>query len=141
MNILELPFNQHVGLGLARHGDRDVVCLDPESHHCNHLGTVHAGALYSLAEAASGHELLHRLDLSPTEVMAVLRSAKVKYRRQATGRLLALAAMDEQVIAPFEQQLADKGRAFIDVEVQIVASGGEEEVFAGVFSWFVSRSK
>ena len=52
MNILDLPFNQHVGLTLARHDGQEVVCLEPEIQHRNHLGTVHAGALFSLAEAA-----------------------------------------------------------------------------------------
>ena len=78
MNILELPFNRHVGLSLTQHNGQEAVCLEPEEYHRNHLDTIHAGALYSLAEAASGHELLNRLDLNPNEAMAVLRSAKVK---------------------------------------------------------------
>lgn len=141
MNILDLPFNQHVGLSLTQHGEREVVCLEPESLHCNHLGTVHASALYSLAEAASGHELLNRIELNPHEAMAVLRTAKVKYRRPANGRLLALALIDDDSIQLFGQQFAEKGRGFIDLTVRVVAGDGEEEVFAGEFNWFVSRSK
>lgn len=140
MNILDLPFNQHVGLGLTRYGETKVVCLEPESLHCNHLGTIHASAVYSLAEAASGHECLNRIGLNPSETTAVLRSAKVKYRRPANDRLLGLAVIDDGSIRLFNQQFAEKGRSFIDVHVRVIAGDGEEEVFAGDFSWFVSRS-
>ncbi|MBP86638.1 MAG: hypothetical protein CMJ64_07980 [Planctomycetaceae bacterium] len=140
MKILELPFNQHVGLTLTQHEGQEVVCLEPEQHHYNHLGTIHARALYSLAEAASGHALLNRIELRRDETFAVLRSANVKYRRPAHDRLIALASIAANASAMVTRQLEAKGRAFIDVQVRVV-SGESEDVFAGDFSWFVSRTE
>ena len=139
MNILELPFNQHIGLKLTQHEGQEVICLEPDAYHRNHVGTIHAGALYSLAEAASGHALLNRIDLKPDETTAVLRSAKVKYRKPATERLIALASVDESTVSACAQQLEAKGRAFIDVHVRVL-SGENDEVFAGEFSWFVNQT-
>ncbi len=42
MNILDLPFNQFVGLAFVQRDGRDVVYLEPEDHHLNHVGTIHA---------------------------------------------------------------------------------------------------
>lgn len=116
------------------------MCLEPEAHHHNHVGTIHAGAIFSLAEAASGHALLNHIDLDANETLVVLRSSKVKYRKPATSRLIALAFVEQDSISVFIQQMEAKKRAFIDVHVRIT-DGRSEEVFAGKFSWFASRKK
>src|ERR1035438_8092756 len=56
MDVSAIPFNRFLGL---RAGDTALTLpADPKYH--NHLGTVHAGAQFSLAEAASGQWLLDR---------------------------------------------------------------------------------
>lgn len=140
MNILELPFNQHLGLTMVHHNDEDVVCLKPELHHQNHLGTIHAGAVYSVAEAASGHALLTRTCLPPNAVVAVLRSSKVKYRRPASGRLIARATVDDESISRLEDQWNTKGRVLFDIRVQVFTDD-DTEVFTGEFKWFASDSR
>ena len=135
--ILELPFNQHVGLSLIMEEGEEVLSLEPQDCHLNHLGTVHAAALYSLAEAASGHALLKQLELNSSAVIPVLRSSTMKYRRPANRALLALATIDEEKVSEFDAQLNARGRLFIEVSVRIMS--GSVEVCQGVFSWYVSR--
>lgn len=138
MNVLDLAFNQHIGLQLTRHDDRNLVCLDPDARHTNHLETVHAGVLFSLAEAASGHALLEQCRFDLDELLVVLRSADVRYRRPATGRLIAFASIENDAITALVQQLAAKRRAFIDVPSR-VRNANEEDVFTGTFRWYVSH--
>jgi uncharacterized protein (TIGR00369 family) len=137
MHVVELPFNRHLGLELAEHEGQPAVCLTPDERHTNHLGTVHAGALFALAEAASGHALLRQLPLAADQVVAVLRSAEVKYRKPAASRLVAVAAIDENAAAAVAEKFAAKGRVLIDVNVRLLEA--DEEVLAGTFSWFIAR--
>lgn len=139
MNILELPFNQHLGLEMTTYEKQKVVCLQPTLSHTNHLGTVHAGALYSLAEAASAHALLTKLDGHGDDVLAVVRSASVKYRKPATGRLVGIGTFDEDAALIFAKHLEAKGRAFVTVRVGVRDEAGDQ-VAAAEFSWFLRRT-
>jgi acyl-coenzyme A thioesterase PaaI-like protein len=50
-----IPFNRHVGLDVAEVGEgRGVVRLPDDERLHNHVGSQHAGALFSAGEAASG---------------------------------------------------------------------------------------
>lgn len=140
MDILRLPFNQHLGLEMTWHLGVEVVSLTPRPHHMNHVGTVHAGALYSLAEAASGHALLEHIPLPLEEAAAVVRSAEVKYRRPASGRLVAVADVDDESSSQFRTRLEAKGRATLSVTTCILCGEDDQEVFRGEFVWFVSRN-
>lgn len=137
MNILEVPFNLHLGFTFAEHDGKDVVCLVPQPSHLNHLGTIHAGALYSLAEAACGHELMNRIGSISDEVFAVVRAAKVKYRKPANGRVIGVVDLDHDTVTAFVEKLQAKGRAMIEVPVRVI-SDESVEVFTGEFSWFAS---
>ena len=46
MKIIDLPFNQHIGL----EKDGQGVVLHSQPHLLNHVGTLHATAIYGLAE-------------------------------------------------------------------------------------------
>jgi len=138
MDVSTLPFNQHLGLRVGSANGRPAVVLRPGGHHLNHVGTVHAAAVYGLAEAASGQCLLGRFpDLVDSHV-AVLRSAAVKYRRPAAAdaQLRARGALDEETAVAAQEKLDARGRATVDVEVSVTQN--DTEVFSGTFRWFVA---
>ena len=71
MDIAQLPFNKLIGLKLADKNSGFLVYLPDIEQYTNHLGTVHGGALMSVAEAGSGAysycmHLAIMLDLSPS---------------------------------------------------------------------------
>ena len=55
--VSALPFNRHVGVEV---GD-DAYALGDFPHLKNHVGTMHAGALFTLGEGASGVAVLSAL--------------------------------------------------------------------------------
>lgn len=138
MDILELPFNEHVGLTKGEYEGAEVICLDPQRHHENHLGTIHASALYALAEAASGYVLLHLDAIDPEQALAVLRSATIKYRRPAEGRVMAVANLEDHAVDKFRQQLSQRGRALLPIGVRIL-DRERQEILTGTLDWFVNR--
>ena len=54
MKITDLPFNWLIDIKLSA-DTAYLLSLDDKENDTNHLGTVHASALFSLAEATSGH--------------------------------------------------------------------------------------
>lgn len=134
MNVAAIPFNHFLGL----QSDGSALTLPADAKYQNHLGTVHAGAQFSLAEAASGQWLLDRFGDAAPDYLAVVRHADVKYRRPASGELTATAevpAGDEQ---QFRDTLERRGRGTIAVPVHVV--GADKAItLEATFEWFAQR--
>jgi acyl-coenzyme A thioesterase PaaI-like protein len=78
MHVSAIPFNRFLGL---RAGET-ALTLPAEPKYHNHLGTVHAGAQFALAEAASGQWLLDRFGEAAADYVAVVRRPDVKFRSE-----------------------------------------------------------
>lgn len=64
--------------------------LNEKPEYRNHLNTVHASAMFALAEATSGHYLLeHFNELS--DIIPVVRKVEVKYRKPVVGVVYSTA--------------------------------------------------
>ena len=104
----------------------------PEVH--NHLGTAHAGAVYSLGESASGGVVLSLFaDLLPG-VFIALKSAQVRHTKAAAGDVVATAAL---VGDPVAVRAAYDETGKVDFDVDVVLSVGEVETARVVFTWAV----
>lgn len=136
MNVTELPFNRLIGL---KHSDNPHyrLMLGNNPEYQNHLGTVHAGALFTLAEATSGHYLLEAFsDLS--DIIPVVRKVEIKYRNPAAGKVYSTAKLSSPEKAEVIESLDQKKRALIGVAVTLHNEQGAV-VMEAVFEWFVSR--
>jgi len=89
MDITQLPFNNFIGLKISDKTDF-LLMLEERPEYRNHLNTVHASALFSLAEASSGHFLLNEFS-ELTDVVPVVRKAETKYKKPATGVVFSKA--------------------------------------------------
>jgi acyl-CoA thioesterase FadM len=106
VDVTELPFNKLVGLKL---NDGRVV-IDPHGHHANHVGTVHATAIYGAVEAASGQCLVQEFfDLAASGVV-VLRTSTVKLRRPASldAPLVATGVVEKDDAEKFRLQILNE---------------------------------
>ena len=138
MDVSAIPFNRHLGLMVRDVDGTPTVVLQPGEHHLNHVNTVHATVIYGLAEAASGHCLLSRFPELVDSFVAVLRKSAVKYRRPASPEvpLHARARLDDERAARFEELLATRGRASVDIVVSVVQN--DMDLFRGTFTWFAA---
>ncbi|MGO9232421.1 MAG: YiiD C-terminal domain-containing protein [Bryobacteraceae bacterium] len=134
MDVSAIPFNRF--LGLRAGGTALALPADPKYH--NHLGTVHAGAQFSLAEAASGQWLLDRFGEAAASYAAVVRHADVKFRRPASGELTAQADAAPEEAERFLETLTRRGRATIGVRVQVLGADGNVTL-ESAFEWFAQR--
>jgi len=134
MDVSAIPFNRFLGL---RAGDTALTLpADPKYH--NHLGTVHAGAQFSLAEAASGQWLLDRFGEGRPTTRRWSATPTSKFRRPATGELTAQAGAPPEEAERFPETLTRRGRASIEVRVQILGADGSATL-ESAFEWFAQR--
>ena len=134
MNVTAIPFNRFLGL----RADGAILTLPADPNYQNHLGTVHAGAQFALAEAASGQWLLTRFGAEAAGNLAVVRHADVKFRRPATGELTAQAEVAPDEAERFLDTLTRRGRAAIEVRVRLLDAEGSVTLEAS-FEWFAQR--
>lgn len=136
MDVTQLPFNEFIGLQYSD-DPRFLLMLDNKSEYRNHLDTVHASAMFALAEATSGHYLLGQFDELP-DIIPVVRKVEVKYRKPAFGIVYSAAKFRDTDKATIIDSIHQKGRVLLSVEVSLF---DKEEVLImqSVFEWFVTK--
>ena len=108
MDVTQLPFNRLVGLQAEPADGEFLVSLDSGPQHANHLGTLHACALLTVAEVGSGVYLLRNLENEPG-IIPVVRRIEAKFRRPASGRVAARATVDPSLITKWKAELDTRG--------------------------------
>jgi uncharacterized protein (TIGR00369 family) len=116
-----VPFAGHLGLEITHMAEGEAVVLLPErAELTNHVGSQHAGALFTVAETASGAAFVGAFAERLGDVTPLARSAEISYEKIAKGPIEAsaklgvppaeaLAALDAdgKVVFPCEIELTD----------------------------------
>src|SRR3954468_734968 len=137
MRITDLPFNSFVGItSAAKEGA--VLSLSNHTRYTNHLGTVHAGALLTLAEATSGAYLIDQFPALGFEVVPVVRRVDAKFRKPALGATYSRFEVSSDTREKFLAELTERGRALIEIKVDVHDEHGTHAL-AATFEWFVAQ--
>ncbi len=135
MDVTAIPFNKLIGLDVS--GDERYLLMLPESEQfLNHVGTVHASALFALAEATSGVRIMSELG-DRDDLGAVVRKVETKYRNPAQGAVWSKAALVEDK-ASVLAEIDERGRGFAHVAVDLF-DGAAKSVARFEFEWFVTK--
>lgn len=136
IDITKVPFNVLLGISLSSNSDY-LLQLDAKEEYTNHLGTVHAAALFALAEG-SGAQLL--LKIFPEDVIdnviPVLRKVDVNYKKPAMGVIVSTASLKDTTIELVTEQLLTRKRVSIVTPVDLFDES-KTRVFSANFEWFV----
>ncbi len=135
MEITSVPFFNKVGIGKT---DEGTLTLPIDDSVLNHLNTLNASALFTLAEPASGEALQNRFPELAGKVIPVLRDSQIKFRKPATTDVMAFPSMSIESLERFNEQLTKKGRGLIEVEVE-VRDRENTTICLASFNWFVQR--
>jgi len=136
----DLVLNRFIGIRGAPAGAGHVLEMPLAQSVVNHLGTVHAAAQFALVEAASAELLLQRFATLSGNVVAVVRSAAVKYRRPATSLLRAFARLEDpkaEVELPLDVER--RGHGMVQVRVELMGDDGRN-TFIGEFGWHIAKA-
>jgi len=118
--------------------DHVTVAQPEKTDLLNYVGTVHAGALFTLAETAGG--VLADRRARPLGCFILLRSATVHYLRRATGKLAATAGVAADAAAARERRSGTTERMDLLVRVRI-HDAASQPVFDGEFHYVLRPRK
>lgn len=136
MDITKVPFNQLLGISIA--DDKDYLLqLDARKEYTNHLETVHAAALFALAEGSGAQLLLKAFPEEIIEsVIPVLRKVDVSYKKPAKGIVKSKAIIKDNTIENISLELQTKKRVLLTTIVELFDEQ-KVKVFVANFEWFV----
>jgi acyl-coenzyme A thioesterase PaaI-like protein len=119
-----IPFNRHLGLVVEEVAPgRGVVTLPEGEELHNHVGSQHAGALFTAGEAASGGAFLGTFAEHLGTLTPLAKSASIDYRKIARGPIKAVGTLDADVAALLASIEAD-GRVEFPIGVEMTDADG-----------------
>jgi uncharacterized protein (TIGR00369 family) len=131
-----VPFARHLGIEIASVAEGEAIARLPERPELtNHVGSQHAGALFTLAETASGAAFVGAFAERMGEVTPLARSAEISYEKIAKGPIEArgkLAVPAAEALATLD---AD-GKVVFPCEIVLTDADGQQVASATV-QWHV----
>jgi uncharacterized protein (TIGR00369 family) len=130
-----VPFVATLGIRYDHLDATSAVCTLPDvpAFH-NHVGGLHAGAMFTLAETASGAVVMAAFgDLVQQGVTPLAATASISYTRLAKGDVTATATLG-RAAEDVRAELAETGRT-TQFPVDVVLSTADGETGRMEISW------
>ncbi|KAJ04726.1 DUF4442 domain-containing protein [Sulfitobacter mediterraneus] len=135
-----VPFANHVGVKLLEVGDGvGSAELEQRKEVSNHIDSMHAGAMFTLGEAASGAAVAGALAPVILEMRPVAATGHIAFKKVAIGTLTAFAKTSASG-ADLMATIKEAGKVAFDVTVDIQDSAGDTVVEMTV-NWYVSAKR
>jgi uncharacterized protein (TIGR00369 family) len=135
-----VPFAAFLDLEITEVSAGEAVVRLPErAELTNHVGSQHAGALFTVAEAASGAAFVGAFAERMGEVTPLARRAEISYEKIAKGPIEAKARLG----VPAAEALATldaEGKVEFPCEIELVDGDGTRVATATV-GWHVRLNK
>ena len=131
-----VPFAGHLDLEIVEIAEGDATVLLPDRPELkNHVGSQHAGALFTVAETASGAAFVGAFAERMGDLTPLARSAEIAYEKIANGAITARARLG----IPAEQALETldaEGKVEFPCEVELSDANGTVVATANI-RWHV----
>jgi len=131
-----VPFAKYLKIEVTKVAPGEAVALLPEGPELtNHVGSQHAGALFTVAETASGAAFVGAFAERMGDVTPLARSAEISYEKIAKGPIEAhgkLAVPAEEALATLDAE----GKVVFPCEIELTDADGQRVATATV-QWHV----
>jgi uncharacterized protein (TIGR00369 family) len=132
-----LPFVRLLGIRIDSIGaGTSEVSLPDDAKLHNHLGTQHAGALFTLAETASGAAMAGGFADMIVDLRPVAKESRIQYQKVAKGATRASGRVPGDLDA-LKAQLKAEGKIAFPVEVDVFDAQGTLAAQVQV-DWYLS---
>ncbi len=120
----ESPFLKKTGLRFEDGSPTEArVRLPLLPDNLNQAGAVHAGAIFTLAEAAAA--TLGSCAFDPAVLTFITKSVEMRYRRPGKGDLWGQARLDHDTAEAAHQRTSTEGKVDVPVPVEVADQAGE----------------
>ena len=131
-----VPFIRHLDLEIASIGEGEAVVRLPERPELtNHVGSQHAGVLFTVAETASGAAFVGAFAARMGDITPLARNAEIAYEKIAKGPIEASARLGIDA-AEALQILDTEGKVEFPCEVELTDAAGVR-VATATIRWHV----
>ena len=135
-----VPFAGHLGLEITQIVPGEATVRLPErAELTNHVGSQHAGALFTLAETASGAAFVGAFAERLGDVTPLARNAEISYEKIANGPIEASAKLGVPAADALATLDAD-GKVVFPCEVEMSDADGQR-VATATIHWHVRLNK
>jgi len=135
-----VPFAGYLGLEITSVAAGEATVVLPErAELTNHVGSQHAGALFTAAETASGAAFVGAFAERMGDVTPLARNAEISYEKIARGPIEASAKLG----VPADEALAAldaDGKVVFPCEIELTDAEGQRVATATV-QWHVRLNK
>ena len=121
-----VPFSSHVGVAVQSSGPEGATArLEPAPFVLNHVGSLHGGAVFSVAAAAAGAAVSAALAPDMDGYLCVARRAEIDFLRIAHAPLTARATLNDDPAAVLAKA-AQTGAAGFSTTAPVLDAAGRE---------------
>jgi acyl-coenzyme A thioesterase PaaI-like protein len=136
--VASVPFAGLAHIEVVELADgRAITRVGEEAELRNHVGTLHAAALFLAGETASGAATAGAFAEMITQVRPLPRTATITYVKGATSAVTATAKVEEPP-ADLRERLKRDGKAKFVVAVELADAHGESIATMSI-DWHVSQ--
>jgi acyl-coenzyme A thioesterase PaaI-like protein len=133
---MAVPFAAFLELEIVEVGAGEATVVLPRKAELNnHVGSQHAGALFTAAETASGAAFVGAFAVRMGDVTPLARSAEIEYEKIAHGAITAKATLGIEAAAALAT-LDEEGKVEFPCEVELTDKDGQRVATATVH-WHV----
>ncbi len=118
-----IPFVSRSGLQVLEMRPGYVKLRMPFDGNQNHVGTMYAGALFTLGEIPGG--ALCYCTFDPRKYFPLAKEITIRYRKPVTTDAVIEVSLSEAEVARIQRDLHTNGKADFHVEADIVDASGE----------------
>jgi acyl-coenzyme A thioesterase PaaI-like protein len=135
-----IPMNATVGVQITDVGVgwAEGACADTAPFR-NHLGTIHAGAQFLLAEAVSGAAFAGAFAAQLAQAVPLIEKLETHYVARARGDITAQGQIDPATLPAAYAEFAEHGKARLVVNVT-VKDAEDKAVMRAVAHWYLRAS-
>lgn len=135
-----IPFAGHARVELLTMGPGVATArLEDEPETKNHIGSQHAGALFTLGESASGAAMAGAFAAKILELRPVAATAEIAYEKVARGPIMAHAEVSRPA-AELLEELEREGKVRFDVHISM-RDPDDEQVASMTVNWYCSPQR
>jgi len=119
----KIAFVQRMGLKVLELERGRVKLSAPLSGNENHIGTMYAGALFTLAEIPGGALFLSTFDAS--KYYPIVKEVNIRFRRPVTTDATIEIRLPEDIVQRIQAEVEEQGKADFVLEGEIRDRHGE----------------
>lgn len=117
-----IPVAHRMGVTIVEVRPGHVVGEVPVDGNTNHIGTMYAGVLFTVAEILGGAISLASFDSG--EFYPIVKDLQIRFRRPARTTVRAIASLDDAAIAAATSEAAANGKADFVLEAELTDTEG-----------------